>query len=93
MVLLAVLPLFYVYGVDAKMWREITSASLPFDEVWGGTVGTLVGAWLGAVPIPLDWYVQVLALVIFALKGGSGDVRRDSELMEGLGIGSGRSGQ
>lgn len=71
MVLLAVLPLFYVYGVDAKIWREITSASLPFDEVWGGTVGTLVGAWLGAVPIPLDWYVQMLALVIFALKGGS----------------------
>lgn len=93
MVLLAVLPLFYVYGVDAKMWREITSASLPFDEVWGGTVGTLVGAWLGAVPIPLDWYVQVLVLVIFALKGGSGDVGGDSELMEGLGIGSGRSGQ
>ncbi|MCJ1271024.1 Glycosylphosphatidylinositol (GPI) anchor assembly protein [Lobaria immixta] len=56
MVLLAVLPLFYVYGVEAKLWREITSASLPFDEVWGGTVGTLVGAWLGAIPIPLDWY-------------------------------------
>ena len=25
------------------------------DEVFGGTVGCVVGAWLGAVPIPLDW--------------------------------------
>ncbi|MCJ1462136.1 Glycosylphosphatidylinositol (GPI) anchor assembly protein [Pseudocyphellaria aurata] len=72
MVLLAVLPLFYVYGVDAKIWREITSASLPFDEVWGGTVGTLVGAWLGAIPIPLDWYVQLFAFVVFARRGLSG---------------------
>ena len=45
--LLAVLPLFYVHGVDARMWREISSAALPGDEVWGGTVGTLVGAWFG----------------------------------------------
>ena len=37
------------------MWREILSAVLPFDAVWGGTVGCVVGAWLGAVPIPLDW--------------------------------------
>ncbi|KAL8689966.1 MAG: hypothetical protein Q9218_004482 [Villophora microphyllina] len=55
MALLAFLPLFYVYGVDGKMWREILSASLPWDGVWGGTVGTVVGAWCGAVPIPLDW--------------------------------------
>ena len=31
------------------MWREISGACLPFDEVWGGLVGALVGAWLGAV--------------------------------------------
>ena len=37
------------------MWREICSASLPFDTVWGGTMGTIVGAWLGAIPVPLDW--------------------------------------
>lgn len=55
MALLATMPLFYVYGVDPNMWHEICSASLPFDGVWGGTVGTLVGAWLGAIPIPLDW--------------------------------------
>ena len=28
---------------------------LPFDTVWGTTVGVALGAWLGAVPIPLDW--------------------------------------
>ncbi|KAL8650392.1 MAG: hypothetical protein Q9210_003846, partial [Variospora velana] len=54
MALLALAPLFYVYGVDPPLWREICSASLPGDSVWGGTVGTVVGAWLGAVPIPLD---------------------------------------
>ena len=43
MSLLGVLPLFYVYGVDARMWREISGACLPFDEVWGATVGTVVG--------------------------------------------------
>ncbi|KAL2037426.1 hypothetical protein N7G274_009911 [Stereocaulon virgatum] len=53
--LLGVLPLFYVHGVDGRMWREISGACLPFDEVWGGVVGSVVGAWLGAIPIPLDW--------------------------------------
>lgn len=28
---------------------------LPFDQVWGASVGTALGAWLGAIPIPLDW--------------------------------------
>ena len=37
------------------MWWEIGGAMLPFDGVWGATVGTVLGAWLGAVPIPLDW--------------------------------------
>ncbi|KAI9874824.1 MAG: Glycosylphosphatidylinositol (GPI) anchor assembly protein [Pleopsidium flavum] len=55
MSLLAGLPLVYVQGVDATKWREVASVYLPFDEVFGGTVGTLLGAWFGAVPIPLDW--------------------------------------
>ncbi|KAI9717637.1 MAG: hypothetical protein M1812_004582 [Candelaria pacifica] len=53
--LLAVFPLIYAHGVDARRWREIAAVMLPFDEVFGGTIGTFVGAWLGAVPIPLDW--------------------------------------
>ena len=55
---LSVLPLTYVYGVDGQRWKEVISATLPLDEVFGATVGCLTGAWLGAVPIPLDWYVM-----------------------------------
>lgn len=57
MALLMFQPLFYVYGVDAVMWKEVCSAFLPWDGVWGGTVGAAVGAWCGAAPIPLDWWV------------------------------------
>ena len=45
--------MFYVHGVDARRWREIAGACLPFDEVWGGVVGSVVGAWLGAVSCSL----------------------------------------
>ena len=58
MALLAGFPLTYVHGVSTAAWREIVAAMLPFDDVWGGTIGCLLGAWLGAVPIPLDWYVD-----------------------------------
>lgn len=57
MALLAGFPLFYVYGLFNPVWREISGALHPFDGVWGGTVGCGFGAWLGAIPIPLDWYV------------------------------------
>ncbi|RDW62832.1 hypothetical protein BP5796_11134 [Coleophoma crateriformis] len=53
--LLAAFPLIYVHGSDSAKWREIASAYSPADEIFGGSVGCLVGAWLGAVPIPLDW--------------------------------------
>ncbi|KAI9850514.1 MAG: Glycosylphosphatidylinositol (GPI) anchor assembly protein [Thelocarpon superellum] len=53
--LLAVLPLTYVLGVDGPRWRDAIAAMLPLDEVFGATLGCFVGAWLGAVPIPLDW--------------------------------------
>ena len=60
MALLAGFPLIYVHGVSPQAWREIAAAMLPFDDVWGATVGCLLGAWLGAVPIPLDWFVHFL---------------------------------
>ncbi|KAG9236208.1 GPI biosynthesis protein Pig-F [Amylocarpus encephaloides] len=53
--LLAIFPLVYVHGADSGKWREIASFYSPIDEVFGGAVGCLLGAWLGAVPIPLDW--------------------------------------
>jgi phosphatidylinositol glycan class F len=52
---LAVFPLFYVHGADSAKWREVVSLYSPIDEVFGGSLGCLLGAWLGAVPIPLDW--------------------------------------
>ena len=55
MALLAFFPLIYVHGADAKKWREIASVYAPLDEVFGASVGVFLGAWVGAVPIPLDW--------------------------------------
>lgn len=56
--LLSTLPLVYVHGVNGETWRQIVALLLPIDEVYGGLIGTVLGAWLGAVPIPLDWYVS-----------------------------------
>ncbi|CZS98516.1 related to GPI-anchor biosynthesis protein PIG-F [Rhynchosporium agropyri] len=53
--LLTAFPLIYVHGSDARKWREVVSLYSPIDEVFGGAVGCLLGAWVGAVPIPLDW--------------------------------------
>ncbi|RAL14334.1 PIG-F family protein [Aspergillus homomorphus CBS 101889] len=55
MALLTAVPLVYVHGVDGTVWKEVWGASRPADAVWGAALGTCVGAWLGAVPIPLDW--------------------------------------
>ena len=52
---LACQPLFFIHGVSARIWQEVLSAAVPFDVVWGGSIGCVVGAWIGAVPIPLDW--------------------------------------
>ncbi|KAF1357403.1 hypothetical protein EJ07DRAFT_167588 [Lizonia empirigonia] len=49
------LPLVYVHGISGETWREAVALLLPIDEVYGGLIGTVLGAWLGAVPIPLDW--------------------------------------
>ncbi|KAH3912931.1 hypothetical protein HBI56_090030 [Parastagonospora nodorum] len=53
--LLSTLPLVYVHGVNGETWRQIVALLVPMDEVYGGLIGTVLGAWLGAVPIPLDW--------------------------------------
>jgi len=53
--LLTTPPLFYTRGVDGNAWRQILSVTAPWDETLGAAVGACVGAWLGAIPIPLDW--------------------------------------
>jgi phosphatidylinositol glycan class F len=55
--LLAVVPLVYIHGVRGSAWKKIGALMLPIDEVFGAAIGTMIGAWLGAIPIPLDWYV------------------------------------
>lgn len=56
--------LIYVHGVDGSVWKEVWGARRPADAVWGAALGTCVGAWFGAVPIPLDWYFS-LSLSLF----------------------------
>lgn len=41
--------------MDSVRWLEIASLYAPVDEVFGAALGCALGAWLGAVPIPLDW--------------------------------------
>lgn len=55
--LLGTMPIFYTHGVSGAAWRDFSAAWLPFDEagVWAGTVGAMVGGWVGAIPIALDW--------------------------------------
>ncbi|KAF2429781.1 PIG-F-domain-containing protein [Tothia fuscella] len=53
--LLSALPLIYTHGIDTDKWRRIAALMIPLDEVFGAAVGTCIGAWIGAVPIPLDW--------------------------------------
>jgi phosphatidylinositol glycan class F len=55
MSLLSVTMLVYVHGVDGAVWKQVWALARPADVVWGGALGTCFGAWLGAVPIPLDW--------------------------------------
>ncbi|KAL5601175.1 hypothetical protein BROUX41_005980 [Berkeleyomyces rouxiae] len=53
--LVCIFPLFYAHGVESSAWLAISSLGQPVDETYGALWGGLLGAWLGAVPIPLDW--------------------------------------
>lgn len=55
MALLSATALVYAHGVDAAVWKEVWGIARPADAVWGGALGTGLGAWFGAIPIPLDW--------------------------------------
>ncbi|RHZ68329.1 Glycosylphosphatidylinositol (GPI) anchor assembly protein [Aspergillus turcosus] len=69
MALLASTALIYVHGVDGAVWREVWAFARPADAVWGGALGTALGAWFGAVPIPLDWDRPWQAFPITILTG------------------------
>ncbi|KAI5852006.1 GPI biosynthesis protein Pig-F [Tricharina praecox] len=53
--LLTIYPLSFTRGWDAGRWREILALTGEVDEAVVGALGACVGAWAGAVPIPLDW--------------------------------------
>ncbi|KAJ4306248.1 Glycosylphosphatidylinositol (GPI) anchor assembly protein [Collariella sp. IMI 366227] len=75
---LALFPLFYVHGVDGAAWKAVGGFSAPLDEVFGGMVGAVVGAWLGAVPIPLDWdrdWQRWPVTILAGMFGGSAPPR------------------
>jgi phosphatidylinositol glycan class F len=69
MAVLAATALIYTHGVDGAVWKEVWGASRPADAVWGAALGTCVGAWLGAIPIPLDWDRPWQAYPITILTG------------------------
>jgi GPI ethanolamine phosphate transferase 2/3 subunit F len=52
---LGLFPLFYAHGVDSAAWRALGGGRAALDDSYGGLAGACLGAWLGAVPIPLDW--------------------------------------
>jgi phosphatidylinositol glycan class F len=53
--LLSLFPLLYSRPLRRGYWLDILSGTAPLDEVFGGFIGAMIGAWVGAVPIPLDW--------------------------------------
>ena len=57
MALLSATALVYAHGVNGHIWKEVWGIARPVDAVWGSALGTGLGAWFGAIPIPLDWYV------------------------------------
>jgi phosphatidylinositol glycan class F len=55
MAVLSATALIYTHGLDRSVWNEVWGIARPADAVWGSALGTGLGAWFGAIPIPLDW--------------------------------------
>lgn len=51
--LLAIYPLVFKMGLDGSGWRSVLALEAGAGEAYLGAVGTFVGAWAGAIPIPL----------------------------------------
>ncbi|KAJ5893239.1 hypothetical protein N7495_004930, partial [Penicillium taxi] len=69
MAVLSSTALIYTQGLDKSVWREVWGFTRPADAVWGSALGTGLGAWLGAIPIPLDWDRPWQAFPITILLG------------------------
>lgn len=54
-ILIGVFPVSYTRGMDRDTIVAVAGLSAPLDEPFGALVGAAFGAWLGAIPIPLDW--------------------------------------
>jgi GPI ethanolamine phosphate transferase 2/3 subunit F len=90
--LLAFFPIFYTHGVSNDAWRDVAAAWLPFDEagVWGGTVGTVLGGWFGAIPIALDWDREWQKWPCTVIWGCALGWMVGRALTAGLGVGNGK---
>ena len=66
--LLAVMPLVYGYGLDRARWGDVISLMVPLDGPFGAALGTFVGAWVGAVPIPLDWLALFQSDILYRFR-------------------------
>jgi phosphatidylinositol glycan class F len=66
--------LYYAHGLEAKTWFKIVSLQLPVDELLGMSLGACAGAWVGAIPIPLDWdreWQKWPVTIVAGLYGGA----------------------
>ncbi|KAJ5342743.1 hypothetical protein N7541_011867 [Penicillium brevicompactum] len=69
MAVLSATALIYTHGLDRSVWNEVWGIARPADAVWGSALGTGLGAWFGAIPIPLDWDRPWQAFPITILTG------------------------
>ncbi|KAK9318867.1 GPI-anchor biosynthesis protein-like protein [Lipomyces orientalis] len=53
--LLVLFPLLCTVPLDGPTWIDIVALKAPVTPAYTAALGTVAGAWLGAVPIPLDW--------------------------------------
>lgn len=72
MSLLACFPLVFNLGVDGQRWRDAVACSAAIDEAFLGALGTCVGAWAGAVPIPLGTPLPCASIPPFFLFSARG---------------------
>ncbi|XP_076463517.1 GPI ethanolamine phosphate transferase, stabilizing subunit-like [Babylonia areolata] len=74
---LVAVPAFCVLGADGDKWTRVFALGRPAlgkeTVIYITSVSSMLGAWLGAVPIPLDWdrpwQVWPVSCVVGALMG------------------------